>query len=235
MIDRVYQTIRMLANTEIRGNMKPSDFDKALYKVIIDIFEQYVFDLNKWTNRMNKGLVSPGEQNIIDLLQEKIDFHVQSSSLVFDVDKFKLPVDLGYLGTIIYTTVNSEVDLCKNLSEFNHLKRFKHTQPSVDFPVGLRTGKTIEILPATIQSNVKASYRRTPKIPKWTYVKDPISKAEMFNPSAPDYSDIDMHPSEFGEIVTRLCVEFGINLKEEDLKAAGSQEEIQNYNIENSN
>lgn len=235
MIDRVYQTIRMLANTEIRGNMKPSDFDKALYKVIIDIYEQYAFDLNRWINRMNKGLVSPGEQNIIDLLQEKIDFHVQSAPLVFAIDKFTLPVDLGYLGTIIYTPTNSEVDLCKNLSEFNQLKRFKHTQPSIHFPVALRAGKTVEILPSTIQNNVNASYRRNPKIPKWTYIMDPISKTEMFNPSAADYSDVDMHSSEFSEIVTRLCVEFGINLKEEDLKAAGNQEEIQNYNLENSN
>lgn len=233
MIDRVYQTIRMLANTEIRGNMKPADFDKSLYEVMCEIYEQNPFELNRWQNRLNKGLVNPGEQNIVHLLQEKIDHHVQYASLPFALGKFTLPNDLRYLGTIIYKNENSEVSLCKNLSEFNQLKRFKHTQPSIYFPVAYRLKNEMEILPTIIQGNVEISYRRNPKIPKWTFVE--INDTELFNPSAPDFSDIDMHPSEFGKIVTGLCVKWGINLKEEDLKAAGINEDMQTFNKENSN
>lgn len=233
MIDRVYQTVRMLANTEIRGNMKPADFDKALYDVICEIYEEYPFELNKWTNRQNKGLVNPGGQNIVDLLQEKMDFHVKSAPLAFALGKFTLPADLRYLLTVFYSTANSEVSICKNASEFNQLKRFKHTQPSIDFPIGYRIENKIEVLPATITSNVEATYRRNPIIPKWTYTK--VNGAELFNPSAGDFRDIDLHPSEFDHIVSRLCVKFGINLKEEDLKAAGNEDDIQTYNKENSN
>ncbi len=43
MIDRVYQTLKMLANSDVRGNMKPADFDKALYNVITEKFEEYPF------------------------------------------------------------------------------------------------------------------------------------------------------------------------------------------------
>lgn len=233
MIDRVYQTVKMLANTEVRGNMKPSDFDKALYDVICEIYEEYPFELNKWTNRQNRGLVNPGDQNIIDLIQEKMDFHVKPATLAFTTGKFTLPTDLRYLGTVIYTTANSEVSMCKNASEFNQLKRFKHTQPSIDFPIGYRIENKIEVLPATIIDNVEATYRRNPIIPKWTYTK--FSGAELFNPSASDFKDIDLHPSEFDHIVSRLCVKFGINLKENDLKAAGNEEDIQTFNKENSN
>jgi len=233
MIDRVYQTVRMLANTEIRGNMKPADFDKALYDVICEIYEEYPFELNKWTNRQSRGLVNPGDQNIVDLIQEKMDFHLKSATLAFISGKFNLPTDLRYLGTIIYTTANSEVSLCKNLAEFNQLKRFKHTQPSTDFPIGFRIDNKVEILPATIIGAVVANYRRNPIIPKWTYTK--VGGAELFNPSAGDFKDIDLHPSEFDHIVSRLCVKFGINLKEEDLKAAGNEDDVQTYNKENSN
>lgn len=234
MIDKIYQTLRMLANTEIRGNMKPMAFNQALYKVMCQMVEEYPFELNKWTNRLNRGLVSPGEENIVDLIKEKIDFHLEPPySMVFATGKFTLPANLGYLNSIIYTTANSEVKLCKNASEFNQLKRFKHTQPSVSFPVGYRVAKEVSILPVTIQSNVEANYRRMPKVPKWTFIE--ISGAEIFNPSAPDFVDCDMHPSEFDQIVNRLCIEFGINLKEEDLKVAGNEEDSKTYNKENSN
>ncbi|MFH6944633.1 hypothetical protein [Flavobacterium sp. FlaQc-50] len=233
MIDRVYQTVRMLANTEIRGNMKPADFDKALYAVMIEIYEQYPFELNKWTNRQSKGLVSPGQQNIVDLIAEKIDHYFKSAPSVAVAGKFPLPTDLRYLDSVIYTTKNSEVVPCKNASEFNLLKRFKHTQPSVDFPIGFIEDKKIEILPATITNNIVINYRRNPKIPKWTYIV--INGAEQFNPDAGDFSDIDMHFSEFDVLVTGVCEKFGINLKEPDLKAAAEGEEIQKFNIENSN
>lgn len=223
----------MLANTEVRGNMKPADFDKALYKAICKIQEENYFELNKWVNRMNKGQVNPGEENIIDLLQQKVDFHLESKPLTYSSSKFTLPDDLRYLGTVVYTTTNSEVDICKNLSEFTQLKRFKHTQPSTNFPIGFVLKKSIEILPSSIQNNVIASYKRNPIPPKWTYLF--LGGAEVFNPDAPDFSDIDMHPSEFDKIITELCIQFGINLKEDDLKNAGQQEDIQTFNKENSN
>lgn len=233
MIDRVIQTVRMLANTEVRGNMKPADVDKAIYQTMLELYEQYPFELNKWTNRQNKGLVGAGQQNIVDLIAEKMNYYFKSAPMVYDTDKFTLPTDLRYLDSIIYTTANSEVILSKNAAEFNKLKRFKHTQPSIDYPIGLREENKIEVLPVTINANVVVNYRRSPKTPKWTYVV--INGAEMFNPSAPDFVDIDMHPSEFTEIVNGVCQKFGINLKEEDLKAAADGEEIQKFNIENSN
>lgn len=235
MIDRVIQTVRMLANTEVRGNMKPADVDKAIYQTMLELYEQYPFELNKWTNRQNKGLVGAGQQNIVDLIAEKMNHYFKSAPMVYDTGKFSLPTDLRYLDSIIYTTANSEVILSKNPAEFNKLKRFKYTQPSIDYPIGLREDNKVEVLPVAINANVVVNYRRSPKIPKWTYIIDPISKAPLFNPSAPDFVDIDMHPSEFTEIVNGVCQKFGINLKEPDLKAAADGEEIQKFNIENSN
>ncbi len=234
MIDRVYQTLRMLANTEIRGNMKPFAFNLALYQVMCEIYEEYPFDLNKWTNRLNKGQVNPGDQNIMDLIQQKMDFYLKPSEpLVFSGGKFSLPLDLHYLNAVFYTETNGEVSLSKNASEFYLLQRSKYMQPSVDFPVGLRAGEKIEILPSTIQDNVIASYRRKLIPPKWTFIE--LNGAETFNPSASDFRDIDMHASEFDEIVNRLCTKFGINLKENDLKESGNEEEIKAYNKENAN
>ena len=62
-----------------------------------------------------------------------------------------------------------------------------------------------------------------------------IDDVEGFNPDALDFQDIDMHASEEDDIVSRLCVKFGINLKEQDLQMAGNNDEMQEDNKKNAN
>lgn len=232
MIDRVYQTVRMLANSDIRGNVKPADFDKALYNVMTEKFEEYPFELTKYLNRQNRGLVGNGSENVVDIVRAKMEHFLTSQLLVVETGKFKLPNDLQYLDTIIYNGIG-EVSICKNIFEFNHVRGFKHTQPSINLPIGFVINNTIEILPATITDKVTAYYLRKPLVPKWTYIV--INGVEVFNPDADDFQDIDMHPSEEDDIVSRLLVKFGVNLKETDLQTAGNTEEAQEENKKNSN
>jgi hypothetical protein len=234
MIDRVYQTVKMLANSEVRGNMKPADFDKALYKVMLEKYEEYPFELTKYINRQNRGLVGNGVQNVTAIIRAKMQHFLTSATLAFDNDKFTLPDNLVYLDTeAVFYNNSSKVSLCKDASEFNHLRQFKHTQPSIKYPIGFKIENTIEILPDTIQDKVKVYYLRKPLIPKWTYTV--FQGVEMFNPDASDFQDIDMHPSEEDDIVDRLLVKLGINLKEQDLQVAGNNEDVQEENKKNTN
>lgn len=232
MIDRVYQTVKMLANSEVRGNIKPADFDKALYNVMLEKYEEYPFELTKYINRQNRGLIGNGVENLTEIVRAKMQHFLTTNPLLYTSDKFTLPDNLVYLESIFYNSVN-EVSMCKDSQEFNHLRRFKHTQPSVKFPIGFRIDSTVQILPATITTNVTAYYLRKPLIPKWTYTA--FNGVEIFNPDAQDFQDIDMHPSEEDDIVARLLVKFGINLKEQDLQIAGNNEEVNEENKKNSN
>lgn len=232
MIDRVYQTVKMLANSDVRGNMKPADFDKALYNVMTEKFEEYPFELTKYLNRQNRGLVGDGVENLPDIIREKLEHFLTSGLLTYANGKFTIPANFHYLDSIIYNGL-SELSICKNISEFNQLRRFRHTQPSIDFPIGFKINNTIEVLPAAIIDKVTAYYLRKPLVPKWTYLV--IEDVEVFNPDALDFQDIDMHASEEDDIVSRLCVKFGINLKEQDLQMAGNNDEMQEDNKKNAN
>lgn len=232
MIDRVYQTVKMLANSDVRGNMKPSDFDKALYNVMTEKLEEYSFELTKYLNRQNRGLVGNGVENLPDIIRAKMQHFSTSGPMTYAAGKFTLPANVRYLESILYNGL-SEITLCKNSSEFNQLRRFKHTQPSTDYPIGLKTNNAIEVLPASIIDKVTAYYLRKPLVPKWTYVV--ISDVEVFNPDALDFQDIDMHASEEDDIISRLCVKFGINLKEQDLQMLGNNDELQEDNKKTAN
>lgn len=230
MIDRVYQTVKMLANTEVRGNFKPADFDKALYLVILEKFQEYPFELNRALNRQNRGLIGNGLENIPDDLIEKMQHFLEDTTLVFDQGAFVLPNNVRDIDSIFYLNKH-EIVLSKNTHQFTHIANFKHTVPSVNYPIGLRLGNRIKVLPETIKEEVTLYYLRNPKIPKWTYIY--VDDTELFNPSAADFQDIDMHPSEEDDIVSRVCIKMGINLKESDLEASSTRKESEKFNQEN--
>jgi len=232
MIDRVYQTVRMLANTEVRGNLKPADFDKALYNVMLEKFEEYPFDLNRSYNRQNRGLIGSGLENLTDNILEKMQYYSKEATLAYNVDSFTIPEDVRDIDAIVYLNKN-EIVLSKNSGAFNHIANFKHTTPTNDFPIGLRLGNKLKVLPSSIIDNVKMYYLRKPLIPKWTYVV--IDGVEVFNPDASDFQDIDMDPSEEEDIISRLLIKIGINLKEPELEASATRKESEEFNQQNSN
>lgn len=232
MIDRVYQTVKMLGNTEVRGNFKPADFDKALYLVILEKFDEYPFELNRALNRQNRGLISNGLANVPDDILEKMQHFSTEAILAYATDRFVIPADCRDIDAILYLDKN-EIVLAKNTKAFNHIANFKHTAPTTSYPIGLRMGNKIKVLPATIIADVKMYYLRNPLIPKWTYVV--IDGVEIFNPSAGDFQDIDMHPSEEDDIITRVCIKMGINLKEPDLEASAIRKESEEFNQQNTN
>jgi len=232
MIDRIYQTVKMLGNSEVRGNFKPADFDKAAYNVILEKFEEYPFELNRALNRQNRGLVGNGLENLPDNIIEKMQHFSTEAVLVYDSGSFTVPVDARDIDAVIHLDKN-EIVLAKNTSQFNHIANFKHITPTIDCPIGLRLGNKIKVLPSSIITSVKMYYLRNPLIPKWTYVV--INDVEIFNPSAGDFQDIDMHPSEEDDIISRICIKMGINLKENDLQAAAANSEAQEFNQQNSN
>lgn len=232
MIDRVYQTLKMLANTDVYGNVKPSDFDKALYNVINEKYEEYLTTVNQYTNRQNRGLMGVDLENLPDRIREKIQHYLKSAVLTYESNKFTLPSDLRYIDSIVHQNKNL-IDLCGSAAEFNRISQFKHTAPTLSFPIGLKMENKIQVLPATIIANVSINYLRKPFIPKWTYAV--VNNVELFNPSASGFQDIDMHSSEESDITLRLCGKFGINLKETELEAIANREQAENYNQKLSN
>lgn len=135
------------------------------------------------------------------------------------IDDFKLQGRAFEINTIEPT---------KDKKEFNVLK----TQAVEDFPIYLKIGNNLIIAPNT-QEQLKITYLRKSLFPKWTYTV--ISNVEVFNPSANDFVDADIHPSEEDEMVKRVLIGFGINLKEVELQQAVGQETATEFNQQNAN
>ena len=168
MIDRIFQTVKALVNTDSDGNFKPKTFDLFLNTVVLEKFEEMLFEINRLINRQNRGLVNGGLENVADKVRERIQHYLQESSLTYENEKFTLPTDLRYFDTVFY---NSEaIELCNNNKEFKLIANLKNTTPDGDYPIALKQGNTIKVLPISIIDNVTATYLRNPLQAKWTYV-----------------------------------------------------------------
>jgi hypothetical protein len=230
-IDRVYKTLLTFTNSDIRGNVKPTDLRLALYDVINEIVEGYFYEVNRMINRENRGLVNGGFENLPDRIREKIlHFLKEDVTLTYAAPYFNLPNDLRYIDSV-FNRNKHEVEFCKNNKDFRLLSNYEDTLPSEKNPIGLRIGNKIKIAPITIDSDVTISYLRNPLIPNWTYIV--VNGAELFNPSAPDFQDIDLHPSEENKVILMTLQRFGINLKETDLIQVTASKENSEFNQEN--
>lgn len=230
-VDRVYKTVLMFANSDIRGNVKPTDLRLALYDVVNEIVEEYFYEVNRMLNRENRGLINGGFENIPDRIREKILYFLKEDvALNYAAPYFELPTDLRYIDSVFYQD-NNEVEFCKHNKEFKLLLNYADTLPTNTNPIGLRIGNKIKVAPTTIVDEVTISYLRNPLIPNWTYTV--VGGAELFNPSAPDFQDIDLHPSEENRVVLATLKRFGVNLKETDLTQMTAAREQIDFNQDN--
>ena len=230
-IDRIYKTLLTFTNSDIRGNVKPTDLRLALYDVVNEIVEEYFYEVNRMLNRENRGLINGGFENIPDRIREKILYFLKEDVvLTYAAPYFNLPTDLRYIDSVFYQE-DSEVEFCKHNREFKLLLNYTDSLPTITSPIGLRVGNQIKIAPLTIVDEVTISYLRNPLIPNWTYTI--VGGSELFNPSASDFQDIDLHPSEENKVVLMTLKRFGINLKENDLVQVATMKETNEFNQDN--
>jgi len=230
-IDIAYRTVLMLANSDIRGNVKPTELRLAINDAVNEIAEEYFYEVNRLLNRQNRGFINGGIENIPDRIREKIlHFLVEDQLLVYAEPYFNLPNDLRYIDSVFYND-EANVEFCKDNRNFRQLSYSKDTKPTLNYPIGLQIGTKIKISPSVINDKVTVSYLRNPKIANWSYVV--IDGSEIFNPSSSSFQDVDLHSSEFNNLIVKTLHRFGINLKEADIVQITSNEKGQDFNQEN--
>lgn len=223
MLDRVHKTLKFLANTEGRGNVKPENVDLAIHNRVLEKYEELFFEVNRIINRQNRGLINGGLENVTDKIREKIQHYLEEKTVTVTSGSFTIPSEVRYFDTVFFG--NTYIELSKNNKEF-HLSKSEATE---ERPIGLKQSNSIKVLPTTIDE-VTVSYLRNPIKAKWTY--NVVDGVEMYNPSKSDFKEIDIHPSEETDLTLRVLQSFGINLKEQDLQSITEQMKNTEFNKE---
>lgn len=230
MIDLVRSTVLTILNKENNGYVSPTEFNILANNVQYEIYRDYFEDINKDSIRDSRGLSSSGYGNLPFKERQRITRFSASSSITKSNGEFSLPSDLYFIEQDGVVTSSNKVVEEVERSSISYLQG-SSAAPTAAHPVYESLGDTINITPSTVE-NINLRYLRKPLKPNWTYVS--INGDPIFNVSDSSYQDFDLHPSEFSNIVNRILLYFGVNLREVDIvKLADGIKDKQNLKENN--
>jgi len=230
-IDSVYQKVLALANKEQRGYITPQEFNLFANHAQIDIFEQYFYDLNQFDRSKENDLEYSGMMNI---LEEKVSvfekFKVAMSAM--SGNQATLPTDLYRLGTVFYGAAGYDVEVEKvGKKELEYMLRTSLAAPVDARPVYVRKSDTLlKIFPASPStsystSNITCNYIKKPTKVVWTY--NVVAGNALYNSTAADAQNFELHASEETELVYKILELAGVTLNKPGLVQLAGTEDMQ--------
>lgn len=222
LIDRIYKKVKTFVNTDIIGNVTPTELNLFLHDSLQERQNELVELINQHQNRTNRGLSGSGLESLAESYRQKLQHYLSLEPTTTNANgQISIPNNSVYID-LIENNKGVAFEQCSNYNEFRILKPVA----TIELPISIRFATTIETYPTAISQTINISYIRKIISPNWTY--QIIDENEVFDPSHPNFRDADAHPSEEDVLVVKVLKRFGINLKENEITAIASQAEQMN-------
>ena len=222
-VDNVYQKVLALANKEQRGYITPQEFNLLADQAQMDIFEKYFYDLEQFQRRTD------GTE---ELIEDKIAIFKEGPNAIggdtYDLSNLTDAITgKDNLHKIIQITRSSgdNVRVAEKIEheDYSLLQVSPLTRATDTRPVFFIKQNTVYVYPETGSNTIK--YIRKPIPPNWTYYISPHNDA-VYNSSAIDHQDFELHASEENSLVIKILQLAGVTIKDFNLVQAATQKEI---------
>jgi hypothetical protein len=230
-VDTVYQRVLAILSKEQRGYVTPQEFNLFANQAMLDIFEQYFYDINQFSRL-------PGNDtefsDMLNMLNEKINIFEKSDAMVFATPYFTTPVDLYRIGTIFTkTTVTDRFGVASevvteaeriNFNEFLYINQSRYTKPVDSRPVFVASDSGYKVYGnAILTSGVSCNYIKIPSDVSWNYQM-------VFGEALYDSTnsvDFELHESEETELVIKILAFAGLAVQDIGIYQVANQIENQ--------
>ena len=219
-VDRVYQTVLAIANKEQRGYITPQEFNLFANQAQNEIFEQYFHDLKLF-------LRIPGNKTVTsdprEMIEEKISIFRASNQGYATMTQtvYKLEaVRFREAATGIYYAAE---EVSKREYDAYHMSSLM--APEINRPIFYRANNgVIYGSPVEGYDDTRIDFIRRPLAPNWTYIE--VNGDALWNPSAADAQNFELHPSEEKNLVVKILQFAGVSMKDQMLVQAASSKEV---------
>lgn len=232
-INKVREVVMFLLQKNNYGSIPPSQFNAFAELAVYSIFESLFY--SDYLDSVKKGnhLTNSQYADLKKIREEQIDvYSIYSTPSNFSFD---IPSGLWkFTGTDLYRAVDlslvnettnkkTQIDLGLK-TQINYAVNSNVNPPNVYFPEYCRVADDFKVYPEDIDGYfVELLYIRKPKAPKWSYLL--INNNPIYNPSASDKQDIDLHISLFERVVVKICAYAGLSLRESEVMQATANEQ----------
>ena len=226
-VDRIYQRVLTLANKEQRGYITPQEFNIFANQAQMDIFEQYFYDLNQFIRTPGNSTV---HADMVDILEEKISFFEVTNNLTLTTAQKVSSGDLNTLDRFYrLSSVRRRNLILESVSrkDFRLFPNSPLAAPTATRPIYMvdTVNNTIQIAGRTF-AEITVDFIQSPRLVNWTYVV--VGEKALYNESAIDARNFDLHPSEETDLVMKILTLAGFTLKDPNLYQAAAGEDAKN-------
>ncbi len=232
-IDNARNIVMFLLQKNNYGSVPPNQFNSFCELAQLSIFESLFYSDNYDTIKKNNHLTNSQYADLKKIREEQIDvysIYSTQSNFIYDntskVWKFVgndmyRAIDLS----LVNNTTNKKTSIELGLkTQLNYAVNSNINPPNIYFPEYCRIGNDFKIYPEDITNHyIELLYLRKPKTPKWTYRN--IGGNPIYDASASDKQDIDLHISLFEKFIVKVCSYAGLSLRENDVIQASLNEE----------
>ena len=95
---------------------------------------------------------------------------------------------------------------------------------SAIYPGYEKIGNDFRLHPNLEDYDLELLYIRTPKTPKWTFIN--VNGNPVYNASAADLQNIELHISNFNKIVVKVLGYCGVSIREQEIEQIANSEEL---------
>lgn len=228
MINHVRNTVLTVLNKENRGFLTPSQFNYYAKYAQQLIFDDYFNEYDKLqTLDNNRRIHDIGD--IRARLEQKIEKFIKVSTKSETSGYYTQPDDLYKIQNVTY-----EGKIVEHIpsTRKKYLNLSSIAAPSEEFPSYCTEGSYIYVSPTDLDGDIKITYIRKPKDPKWTFRT--IGENPVFNVSATDYQDFELFPDDESRLITEILKLTGVTVREPQITQAGAgleQAEEQRDNV----
>ena len=212
-VDTVYQKVLAIANKEQRGYITPQEFNLFANKAQKELYENYFHNL-KMAERKPKNQMDFADE--VEMIEEKLQPFYVDTTVATATALLTLPT----VHKLINITRGGNEVTELNLREITYTENNPLTAATVTRSTFVREeANQVRIYPApTGSTNFDISYYKTPANPNWTYIV--VNEKALYNASATDAQNFELHPSEEENLVTRILQLAGVVMKQPDIQQA---------------
>ena len=232
MINEVRETVMAILSKDNNGYITPHEFNLFAKQAQLEIFEDYFVRHQKDTILTHQRNNNTGVSDKRRISEEMIDrFSTYDTLTASTGSQFVLPTNYFTINSLIYNNSASIEYISKH--KLLQLNNSKLTAPSSIYPVytfgePVSGEDSIVVYPTSIVSDVSIYYTRYPVDPKWTY--NMFTGDPLFDNSAPDYQDFELTRADFNDLVIKICLYAGVNIRENEVVAAMTNMDMMNKN-----
>ena len=225
-IDEIYRTVRVIANKEQRGFLKPSEFNLLADKAQMELFTQRYNNVKEYqTVRAKTGsyTVAPGvsyatSQKVIDDLRPFVTY---AESLTFSGGWWQYPTN--YLHALSLSFGGYPIEFVGEDRLFNRLNS-SIVAPSIEHPIAVQAANGFIIYTTTsaVGSGLAfLTYLRRPHRPYWAFTE--VDGNPIYNPT--NSVNFEFEDQVHNELITKILTYLGIHIRDKDIYTYSTAQE----------